>query len=143
MRALQAENRTVLCAVREGELVGILSMGDPVDVDVDATTAGQLHQIHVRPGSWGQGIGSQLHAAFVRFLREASLTTEVVEAWESNTRAHAFYVRHGWTPDGHQRPGPADANYVRLRLDLDLVGRRRLRQHQGEDRGSHNSHVHQ
>ncbi|GCB48335.1 GNAT family N-acetyltransferase [Streptomyces sp. NL15-2K] len=118
MRALQADNRTVLCAVREGALVGILSMGDPVDTDVDATTALQLHQIHVRPSSWGQGIGSRLHDAFVRFLRDASLTTGVLEAWERNTRAQTFHARHGWAPDGHWRPGPAAADYVRLRLDL-------------------------
>ena len=120
LRALQSGNRTVLCAVREGELAGILSMGEPADadVDVDAATTGQLHQIHVRQGSWGQGIGSQLHAAFVLFLRDASLTAGVLEVWERNTRAQSFYARHGWTPDGHRRPGPADANYIRLRLDL-------------------------
>ena len=118
MRALQSDTRTVLCAVRGGETVGILAMGPPLDPDVDAAAAGQLYQIHVRPGSWGQGVGSRLHAAFVQRLRDASLTTGVLEAWERNSRAQAFYARHGWKPDGHHRPGPADANYVRMRLEL-------------------------
>ncbi|MFE7271247.1 GNAT family N-acetyltransferase [Streptomyces sp. NPDC057623] len=122
-RALQADDRTVLCAVREGELAGILSMGEPADADMNATTTGQLHQIHVRRDSWSQGIGGLLHAAFVRHLRDASLTNGVLEVWERNTRARAFYARHGWTPDGHRRPGPSgpsgptDTHYVRLRLD--------------------------
>ncbi|MGW2572238.1 GNAT family N-acetyltransferase [Streptomyces sp. NPDC001537] len=89
--------------------------------DVDAAVAGQLYQIHVSPGSWGHGIGSQLHAAFVQKLRDASLTTGVLEAWERNSRAQAFYARHGWKPDGHQRPGPAAANYVRMRLELATI----------------------
>ncbi|WP_030929621.1 GNAT family N-acetyltransferase [Streptomyces sp. NRRL S-646] len=118
MRALDNDATTVLCAVHGGETVGILAMGPPLDPDVDAAAAGQLYQIHVRPGSWGHGIGSQLHAAFVQRLRDASLTTGVLEAWERNIRAHAFYARHGWKPDGHQRPGPGDANYVRMRLEL-------------------------
>jgi len=118
MRALQNDTKTVLCAVREGETVGILAMGPPLEPDVDATAAGQLYQIHVRPGSWGQGIGSHLHAAFVLRLRDASLRAGVLEAWERNRRAQAFYARHGWKPDGHHRPGPGDANYVRMRLEL-------------------------
>ncbi|MFE2228556.1 hypothetical protein [Streptomyces kronopolitis] len=54
----------------------------------------------------------------VRFLREAALAAGRVEAWERNERARAFYARHGWRPDGHRRPGPAGACYVRMRLDM-------------------------
>ncbi|MFD3622561.1 GNAT family N-acetyltransferase [Streptomyces sp. NPDC058676] len=119
MRAVQSSDRTVLCAEREGELVGISAMGPPYEADVDVTTVGQLYQIHVRPGIWGQDIGSYLHAAFVQFLRDESLATGVLEAWERNSRAQAFYARHGWRPDGHHRPGPGNENYVRMRLSLD------------------------
>ncbi|WP_233273681.1 GNAT family N-acetyltransferase [Streptomyces broussonetiae] len=116
MRAVQSDDRTVLCAEREGELVGILAMGPPCEADLDAASVGRLYQIHVRPGLWGQGIGSHLHAAFVQFLRNTSLATGVLEAWERNSRAQAFYARHGWQPDGHHRPGPGNASYVRRRL---------------------------
>ncbi|MFF4400501.1 GNAT family N-acetyltransferase [Streptomyces sp. NPDC001480] len=119
LRAVRAEDRTVLCAEREGEMVGVLAMGPPYEADVDATSVGQLYQIHVRPGLWGQGIGSCLHAAFVRFLRDGALGAGVLEAWERNSRGQAFYARHGWKPDGHHRPGPGGARYVRLRLSLD------------------------
>ncbi|MER6417206.1 GNAT family protein [Streptomyces sp. NPDC001137] len=118
MHALEDDTRTVLCAARGDETVGILAMGPPLDADMDPGATAQLYQIHVCPGSWGQGIGTLLHAAFVRQLRDASRTTGVLEAWERNSRAQAFYARHGWKPDGHHRPGPGDANYVRLRLEL-------------------------
>jgi ribosomal protein S18 acetylase RimI-like enzyme len=116
LRAVRADAMTVVCAEQADGLAGILMTGPPYEPDVDAATVGQLYQIHVRPGSWGQGVGSHLHAEFVRLLRDASLTTGVLEAWERNTRAQAFYTRHGWRPDGHRRPGPGDADYVRMRL---------------------------
>ncbi|REK84657.1 GNAT family N-acetyltransferase [Streptomyces inhibens] len=118
MRSIQSDATTVLCAVLEREIVGTLAMGPPLESAVDAAAVGQLYQIHVRPGCWGQGIGSQLHAAFVQFLRDASLDTGLLEVWERNTRARTFYTRHGWKPDGHPRPGPCDASYVRMRLNL-------------------------
>jgi ribosomal protein S18 acetylase RimI-like enzyme len=108
---------TVRCAERDGELVGILAIGRPVGADADAGTTAQLYQIDVRTRDWGQGIGSLLHAEFVTFLHDASLTTGLLDVWERNTRALAFYARHGWRPDGHRRPGPCDAGYLRLRLD--------------------------
>ncbi|MFJ5036203.1 GNAT family N-acetyltransferase [Streptomyces sp. NPDC088560] len=120
MRAIQSNDRTVVCAERESELVGVLAMGPPYEADVDAASTGQLYQIHVRPGLWGQGIGSHLHAAFVQFLRDASLATGVLEVWERNSRAQAFYTRHGWRRDGHHRPGPGNARYVRMCLGLGL-----------------------
>ncbi|MFC4498662.1 MULTISPECIES: GNAT family N-acetyltransferase [Streptomyces] len=65
---------------------------------------------------WRQGVGTLLHEAFVRHLRDASLTSGVLEAWERNTRAQSSYTHHGWHPDGPTRPGPGEANYVRMRL---------------------------
>lgn len=116
-RALRDDARTVLCGLRGDALVGVLAMGPPLDADVDASAVGQLYQIHVRPGHWGQGIGSLLHGAFVERLRDTSSGAGVLEAWERNARAQAFYARHGWRPDGHRRPGPAGGDYLRLRLE--------------------------
>lgn len=54
----------------------------------------------------------------MRFLRESSLETGLLDAWERNSRALAFYTRHGWVPEGGRRPGPGGADFLRLRLDL-------------------------
>ncbi|MGW3243908.1 N-acetyltransferase family protein [Streptomyces sp. NPDC001070] len=117
-RAVQSSTMTVLCAVQDTEVIGVVAMGPPKD-DADAPSAsGELHWIHVRPDRWGHGVGARLHAEFVRFLRDASLDTGLLDAWERNSRALAFYARHGWVPDGGRRPGPGGADFVRLRLDL-------------------------
>jgi RimJ/RimL family protein N-acetyltransferase len=108
-RAISATDRHTLCAVPvtdPEEVLGALSI----------STAGELHQIHVRPDSWGSGIGSRLHHAYVQTLLGASLPHGTLSVWERNTRARAFYARHGWRPDGERAPGPGGADYLRLRL---------------------------
>jgi GNAT superfamily N-acetyltransferase len=115
-RAIRSTDRTTLCAVREADpdasaVLGILAIG----------TTGELHQIHVRPDNWGRGIGSLLHDAYVRTLRDASIPYGTLSAWERNPRALAFYTRHGWRPDGERTPGPGGADYLRLRLELGPV----------------------
>ncbi|MGW9079729.1 N-acetyltransferase family protein [Streptomyces kronopolitis] len=124
-RPIRSATRTVRCAVRNDTVVGVVAMGPPLgagseshDPGNEAEAVGELYRIHVLPGQWGRGIGGQLHAAFVRFLREAALPAGRFEAWERNERARAFYARRGWRPDGHRRPGPAGACYLRMRLDM-------------------------
>ncbi|MEU4368385.1 GNAT family N-acetyltransferase [Micromonospora chersina] len=116
--AIGSPRKRVLCAVVEGRIVGIAAMGPPLSPEVDAGTVGQLYQIHVVPGSWRKGIGSTLHAIFVRYLEEVSLPTGLLEVWERNSRARAFYTSHGWRPDGEFREGPDNSRYVNMRLEL-------------------------
>ncbi|MFB6437744.1 GNAT family N-acetyltransferase [Streptomyces sp. NPDC056411] len=117
-RCLESDGRKAWCA-REGDgVVGAAAMGPPLSPGADATTVGELYQIHVLPSHWGKGIGGQLHALFVQFLREADLRTGHVEAWERNHRAQAFYARHGWKPDGRRRPGPGNSSYLGMRLTV-------------------------
>jgi ribosomal protein S18 acetylase RimI-like enzyme len=85
-------------------------MGAPGDTE--------LYQIHVHPGAWGTGVGSRLHEAYVRALRAAGLPHGTLSVWERNTRARAFYARHGWRPDGRRTPGPGNADYLGMLLEL-------------------------
>jgi GNAT superfamily N-acetyltransferase len=84
MGAVRSGDRTVWCAEREGELVGIAAMGPSCEAGVGVATAGRFCRIHVRPGMWGQGIGSCPRAAFVRFLRDVLLAAGVLEVWGRN-----------------------------------------------------------
>ncbi|MET7836092.1 N-acetyltransferase [Micromonospora sediminicola] len=111
--AIAAPHKHVRCAVVDGRVVGLLAMGPPHSSEVDAA---QLYQIHVDPDCWGRGVGSTLHGLFLRHLEAEGLAVGVLEVWERNTRARAFYTRHGWRPDGTTRPGPADAPYLGMRL---------------------------
>jgi ribosomal protein S18 acetylase RimI-like enzyme len=115
---IELSDAAVLCAVDGEQVVGLLAMGPPHDEDVQATTHRELFQIHVDPDAWGDGVGGALHDAFVERLRAAGFTGAVLEVWEANTRARAFYARRDWRDDGVRRPGPAGIDYRRLRLEL-------------------------
>lgn len=109
---------TVLCAEAAGELAGFAILGPPLDQPAPDPTMGELRQIHVSPAQWRQGIGSALHDACVLAWRAASVRTSQVDVWASNQRARAFYAHHGWRPAGGRRPGPAGADFLRLRLTI-------------------------
>ncbi|MET8908566.1 hypothetical protein [Micromonospora sp. NPDC004551] len=63
-------------------------------------------------------MGSRLHAHFVRYLEDVSIPTGLLEVWKRNSRARAFYTRHGRKPDGESRAGPDSSRYICLRLEL-------------------------
>jgi GNAT superfamily N-acetyltransferase len=111
----------VLCAVRDGTVIGVAGMGEKAWPAEAEPRVGQLFQIHVRADHWGTGVGSALHDGFVEFLRERELATGRIEAWERIARAQSFYARRGWRPTPHRRPGVAGGDFVELRLDLALA----------------------
>ncbi|MGV9762200.1 N-acetyltransferase family protein [Micromonospora tulbaghiae] len=114
--AITSARKQVRCAIVDGTLAGVLAMGPPHSSGLDPRTTAQLYQIHVDPELWGRGVGSALHALFVRHLQDEEMVRGVLEVWERNTRARAFYGRHGWRPDGTSRPGPARAPYLGMHL---------------------------
>ncbi|MFF1833221.1 GNAT family N-acetyltransferase [Streptomyces sp. NPDC058231] len=105
-RAIDRPDATVLCAERDGVLVGIAAYAVR---EGDMT----LTQLHVAPAHWRTGIGTELHTACVDAWRLAGVDAARLEVFVHNTRAQAFYVRHGWTPD----PGrPQHGTHLSLRL---------------------------
>ncbi|QLQ39983.1 GNAT family N-acetyltransferase [Micromonospora robiginosa] len=110
--AIAAPHKHVRCAVADGRLVGLLAMGPPHTPEADAA---QLYQLHVDPDHWSRGVGSALHGHFLRHLETEGLAVGVLEVWERNMRARAFYARHGWHPDGTTRPAPAHTHYLGMR----------------------------
>ncbi|MER6617208.1 GNAT family N-acetyltransferase [Streptomyces xantholiticus] len=82
----------VLCAIRDGAVEGVAAFGEREGVMT-------LSQLHVAPGRWRSGVGSELHAAVVAAWQRDGVTTARLEVFEKNERAQAFYTHHGWYPD--------------------------------------------
>jgi GNAT superfamily N-acetyltransferase len=100
---IERPGRTWLCAESCGVVAGF------------ALVAGaELLQFQVRPERWGQGIGTSLHAACVDVWRAAAVPVAGLDVFEPNTRAQAFYARHGWREV--ERGG--EPPHVRMALDL-------------------------
>ncbi|MFI6339973.1 GNAT family N-acetyltransferase [Streptomyces sp. NPDC050535] len=100
----------VLCAVRDGTLVGIASFRTAEAAPADTVT---LFQFHVDPGHWRTGIGVDLHEACVEQWRADRKRTAALDVHVDNRRARAFYARQGWTQD---REPEADEHHVTLRF---------------------------
>lgn len=94
--AVASRDGQVLCAVEEGEIVGIASFRAPEDGPAGTV---KLFQFHVDPGHWGAGIGRALHAACVEQWQADGRRTAVLDVHAGNRRAQAFYARLGWVPD--------------------------------------------
>ena len=99
-------------------MVGVTVTGPDDEPAAGQTRIARLHQIQVEPACWRHGIGSRLMAACVRDWQAAGIDQARLDVWEHNTRAAAFYARHGWRPDGRSRSGPDNSRYLGLTLEL-------------------------
>lgn len=113
---VEQADRVVLVAALDGRPAGFALLGPPLDPSFDDAAVGQLYQLNVEPDRWSRGVGSALHAACVEDWQARSVVEGHLEVWERNERGRAFWWRHGWRTDGHERPGPGDHAFVRMRL---------------------------
>lgn len=103
-KAISSPERIVRCAEIDGRVVGLLILGPCHYPDPDPAVGHELYQIHVEPALFRGGIGSRLHTAAVSAWRDLGISLARLWVWEFNERARAFYTRHGWVADGHERP---------------------------------------
>jgi GNAT superfamily N-acetyltransferase len=93
----------------EGALIGIAHAGPAQDED--APTELELYMIYALAKVHGQGVGQA--------LLDAAIDGQPASLWvlEDNPRAHAFYVRNGFAPDGRRELLPdAWANLPKIRM---------------------------
>ncbi|MGW0907668.1 N-acetyltransferase family protein [Streptomyces sp. NPDC002853] len=102
----------VLCAVREGRIVGLASFRTPEGEAADTVT---LFQFHVDPDHWRAGVGAALHAACVEEWRADGIREATLDVHRENARAQAFYARHGWRT---AEPGEGAGTHLRMRLSV-------------------------
>lgn len=74
----------------------------------------ELTSLYVLPDHAALGIGSRLHDVFEAERRPDE--EGVLEVWEANARAVAFYTRRGWVRTLTTRPGPQETDFVIYRL---------------------------
>lgn len=74
----------------------------------------EMTALYVLPDHHDARVGSTLHELFDAERRADE--EGVLEVWQGNRRAIAFYLRRGWTATAGTRPGPQDIDYVTYRL---------------------------
>jgi GNAT superfamily N-acetyltransferase len=89
------DGRPIIVAVDAGEVVGfaVADYATEPDIDIDF----QLYAINVRQAYWGSRVAQRLH--------DRSVGDRPAFLWVlcDNPRAHAFYLRNGYRPDGVEK----------------------------------------
>jgi len=121
-RAIDSPAQRVFVALRDGTVVGFVSVG-PADDKTLAADVGELYAIYVHPRAWDVGAGRGLMTRAVQALRELGYARAVLWVLGSNERARRFYEHAGWTADGatkvEERPGVAlhEVRYARRLME--------------------------
>jgi GNAT superfamily N-acetyltransferase len=94
-RALETGQAEHMLAEHDGEVVGVAIAGPTRDEDSPTST--ELYAIFVREVLHGSGIADD--------LLDAVIDGQAASLWvyRDNPRASAFYVNHGFIPDGAER----------------------------------------
>jgi GNAT superfamily N-acetyltransferase len=104
-----ASGALVHVAVVADEVVGFACAGPPI-VDGESPTGLQLYAIYLRAAHHGTGAGQQ--------LLDAAIGDRPAFLWvaEDNPRAHSFYRRNGFRPDGARMVEPDFEDMAEVRL---------------------------
>ena len=78
----------------DGQVLALLSIGDTADSD--KAGAFEIWRIYIAQRAQGNGIGSRLLAFAEAFAKEKGYGEIVIWAFKENTRAIAFYQKHGY-----------------------------------------------
>lgn len=96
-----------------GQVVGILSIGDTADKDKKG--AFELWRIYLLKSSQSRGIGSELIEFTEKQAQAKGYKEIVIWAFKDNKHAISFYKKHGYIIDKEEYLGkPYDAYGVRL-----------------------------
>lgn len=78
----------------------------------------ELRHFGVHPDRFGTGVADALHAQAIEVMAAAGVRSARLWVLAENHRARRFYERHGWWPDGRERPSefppyPPQLGYAR------------------------------
>lgn len=89
---------TAFVARRGGERIGFVTFGASAGRYEQDTVHGTVHNVYVREGDRGMGVGGALLDTAEAALRSMGVETVTLEAMAENDAARSFYSRHGYTP---------------------------------------------
>ena len=123
--AAAGSQQRLLVAEQSAEtgICGYAHFGPTRDRDQSASPVAELYSIYVTPERWRHGIGSGLLIQSTKLLGEAGFASCTLWVLAQNGNARHFYERHGWQPDGTERPVDGPILEVRYRKKGLLLAR--------------------
>jgi ribosomal protein S18 acetylase RimI-like enzyme len=101
---------TALVARRDDEVVGFVTFGQESESFQQDVSRGIVHNIYVRSGHRGEGVGSGLLDTAEEVLASRGVDTLSLQAMAPNEAARAFYRRHGYEPHRVELEKPAESD---------------------------------
>jgi RimJ/RimL family protein N-acetyltransferase len=86
--------------VRDGRVVGHVTIGPCRDDDLDPTYTGEIWGIYLMPEDWRQGIGTEVCHRTEAILGARGVRCIVLWTFEANGTARRFYEAMGYALDG-------------------------------------------
>jgi GNAT superfamily N-acetyltransferase len=85
---------------KDGRDIGILTLGQCRDADLDSATIGEIWGIYISPDHWRHGVGRLLVQEAERLLHTRGCLEIVLWVLERNMEARYFYEAMGYHQDG-------------------------------------------
>lgn len=98
-RSIEAGDRDVFVAERDGQVVGWISIGASRDDDAVLHTTGEVMALYVLAEHWQTGVGVALWRAGLQRLVEQGYRLLTLWVLARNERAVRFYRRAGWVEE--------------------------------------------
>jgi ribosomal protein S18 acetylase RimI-like enzyme len=116
---VQNEEETYV-AERDGEVLGLLTLGGCRDADVDQAAVGEIWRIYLSPKHWRKGLGSRLHRYGERTLKLRGYTVVTLWVFAGNEQARRFYEGMGFELDGASKTLTLGASLEAVRYRKEL-----------------------
>jgi RimJ/RimL family protein N-acetyltransferase len=97
---LEERSEETYLVERDGEALGLLTLGPCRDDDLDQRTTGEIWGIYLQPSHWRQGAGRFACHEAECLLRSRGCATVVLWVLAANRAARRFYEAMGFAADG-------------------------------------------
>ncbi len=92
--------RIIVSVDETDRVVGFATYGPERERGRGNTGRGELYAFYFHPDTWGSGAAADLMARVHERLGAEGFGEAVLWVLDDNSRARAFYERHGWSPTG-------------------------------------------
>lgn len=100
--SIQENPQETIVASEGNQIIGFSNFGHYRDNEDDHSLA-EIRAIYLLEPYWRKGIGSSLLNRSIEQIEASYYTTFVLWVLNTNTRAIAFYVKHGFEIDGQEK----------------------------------------
>ena len=102
-RIIESGNSTTIIAAINDSIVGFSNLSPARTEGIDPTTTGELNTIYIHPDHLNKGLGKAIWNEQLKHVKENKYQEIITWVLNSNSNAHRFYKRVGFTRSENER----------------------------------------